>query len=257
MLSPIFALAISTAFGLTAQASPIFQNHGTYSGWDGYNHEHSGTVQEVSNVVYEASSALKMTQVYDPSYDGRYHSEVIKNNVYQRGQTGFYGFAFRLQQDWQTSPAQSYNLAQFIADFSDVNGGKCDGYMPSSMVWIVGNQLYSRVKTGTVCDQHTTNFGPLATIQPGVWNKIEIQASWKTDGTGYYKMWLNGGSVLAQYNIDTTVEDDRPFQFRVGLYANGWHDDAGGMKGTQGTRQVWFDEIAAGTTFADADPDQW
>ena len=256
MLSRL-VFAIPVAFGLTVQASQIFGNHGTRSGWDLIFEEHSGTIQEVSNVVYEGSTALKMTQVYDPGYDGRYHSEVVKHNVYSRGQTGFYGFAFRLSQDWQTSPAQSYNLAQFIADFSDVNGGKCDGYMPSSMVWVVGNQLFSRVKTGTVCDQHTTTFPNLATITPGQWYKIEIQASWKSDGTGYYKMWLNGVSILAQYNIATTVADDRGFDFRVGLYANGWHDDSGGMKGTQGTRQVWYDEIAAGTTFADADPAQW
>lgn len=52
------------------------------------------------------------------------------------------------------------------------------------------------------------------------------------------------------------VADDRSFQFRVGLYANGWHD-SGFMQGSQGTRSIWFDEIAAGTTFADADPAQW
>jgi hypothetical protein len=43
---------------------------------------------------------------------------------------------------------------------------------------------------------------------------------------------------------------------RVGIYANGWHDD-GGMLGSQGTRSIWFDEIGVGTTFADADADQW
>lgn len=253
MFGSKICLAIPLVFGLTAQATQLFSNRGTRSGWDSINEEHQGTVQQVTNVFYEPSTALKMTQIYDSSYSGRYHSEVVKNNVYKRGDTGFYGFAFRLQQDWQTSPAQSYNLAQFIADFSDTG---CDDYMPSSMIWIVGNQLYSRVKTGTICDQHTNTFPPLATITPGTWYKVEIQASWKTDGTGYYKIWLNGNSVLAQYNIDTTVKDDREFQFRVGLYANGWHDD-NGMKGSQGTRQVWFDEIAAGSTFADADPDQW
>lgn len=245
--------AIPLALGLTVQATQLFSNRGTLSGWDSINQEHQGTVQQVTNVYYEPSTALKMTQIYDSSYSGRYHSEVVKNNVYKRGDSGFYGFSFRLQQDWQTSPAQSYNLAQFIADFSDTG---CDDFMPSSMVWIVGDQLYSRVKTGTICNQHTTTFSNLATISPGVWYRLEIQASWKTDGTGYYKIWLNGTSVLAKYNIDTTVQDDREFQFRVGLYANGWHDD-NGMKGSQGTRQVWYDEIAAGSTFADADPDQW
>jgi hypothetical protein len=241
------------AIGSITQADPIFQNHGTLSGWDSQNHEHSGTVQEVTNLVYEGSTALKMTQVYDSSYTGRYHSEVVKNNVYKRGQTGFYGFTFRLQDSWQFSPAQSYNLAQFIADFSDTG---CDDFMPSSMVWIVGNELRTRVKQGTICAQNTVTFGNLATVTAGAWHKIEIQASWKTDGTGFYKLWYDGTKVLEKFDINTTIEDDRFFQFRVGLYANGWHDD-GGMKGTQGTRQVWYDEIAAGTTFADADPAQW
>jgi hypothetical protein len=99
----------------------------------------------------------------------------------------------------------------------------------------------------------------LTTVTAGVWHKVEIQASWKTDGTGFYKIWYDGNKVLQEYNIDTTISDNinRPFQFRVGLYANGWHDDNHHMFGSQGTRQVWYDEIAAGTTFADADPGQW
>lgn len=124
------------------------------------------------------------------------------------------------------------------------------------MVWLVGNQLYSRVKQGTICAQKIQTFPNLATVSAGEWHRVEIQASWKTDGTGYYKLWFDGVKVLEKYNLDTTIEDGREFDFHVGLYANGWHDD-GQMKGTQGTRQVWFDEIATGTTFADADPAQW
>ncbi|KAJ5139000.1 Polysaccharide lyase [Penicillium bovifimosum] len=241
------------ALGLTAQASQIFSNTGTTSGWDSTNKEHSGTVQQVTNVAYEGSTALKMTQIYDSSYTGRYHSEVVKNNVYKRGDTGFYGFAFRLQDDWQFSPAQSYNIAQFIADFGDTG---CDDFMPSSMVWLVGDQLYTRVKQGSICAQKTKTFSNLATVSAGEWHKVEIQATWASDGTGQYKLWLDGNKVLDERDLATTIDDDRAFQFRVGIYANGWHDD-GGMKGTQGTRQIWYDEIAAGTTFADADPDQW
>lgn len=249
-LSFVTAL-LSLAF--SAQATQIFSNTGTTSGWDSTNQENRGTVQQVTNVVYKGSTALKMTQIYDSSWSGRYHSEVVKNNVYKRGDTGFYGFAFRLQDNWQFSPAQSYNIAQFIADFSDTG---CDDYMPSTMVWLVGNQLYTRVKQGTICAQKIQTFPNLATVSPGAWHKIVIQSSWKTDGTGYFKMWFDGTKVLEKFNIDTTIADDRAFQFRVGLYANGWHDDKG-MKGTQGTRQIWYDSIAAGSTFADADPDQW
>ncbi|KAJ5757356.1 uncharacterized protein N7511_006050 [Penicillium nucicola] len=253
MFGKLPSAALVLALSLTSQATQIFSNTGTTSGWDATNQEHSGTVQQVTNVFYEGPTALKMTQVYDSSYTGRYHSEVVKNNVYKRGDTGFYGFTFRLQESWQFSPAQSYNIAQFIADFTDTG---CDDWMPSSMVWLVGDQLYTRVKQGTICAQKIQTFSNLATVTAGAWHKVEIQSSWKSDGTGYYKLWFDGVKVLEEYNIATTIADDRAFQFRVGLYANGWHDD-GGMKGTQGTRQVWYDEIAAGSTFADADPDQW
>ncbi|MFP2957822.1 polysaccharide lyase [Myxococcus sp. 1LA] len=255
MLSKHVAVAAGVSllsFGLVAQAAQIFRNTGTLSGWNALLREHRGSITEVTNVTYEGPTALKMTQIYDPSYSGRYHSEVVKHNVYRRGDMGFYGFAFRLQSDWQFQP-QSFNLAQFIADFSNTG---CDDYMPTTMVWLSGNQLNARVKQGTVCNQRTVVFPNLATITPGEWHKVIIQAKWASDNTGYFKLWLNGTKVLEQYNLSTTVADDRYFQFRVGLYANGWYDN-GYMQGSQGTRSIWFDEIAAGTTFADADPAQW
>ncbi|KAJ5545510.1 hypothetical protein N7535_006104 [Penicillium sp. DV-2018c] len=235
------------ALSLTAQAIQPFKNSGTTSGWDSTNQENKGTVEQVSDVVYKGSTALKMTQQYDDSYSGRYHSEVVHNNAYKRGDTGAYGFSFRLQDDWQTDPAQSYNIAQFIADFGDTG---CDDYMPATMVWLVGDQLYSRVKQGAVCDQNTETFENLVTVSVGDWHRVEIEAQWASDESGYLRLWFDGKKVLDKSGIATTVDDGRAFQFRVGLYANGWHDD-GGMKGSQGTRQVWYDEIAIGSALGD------
>ncbi|KAI0506091.1 polysaccharide lyase [Xylaria bambusicola] len=248
----LYALGAAAA----VQATQIFSNTGTMSGWDAYTRENKGTVQEVTNVAYKGSTALKMTQVYDSTWNGRYHSEAVKYNVYKKGDTGFYGFAFRLQENWQFSPAQNYNLAQFIADFTDL--GCEETYMPSTMVWIEGDQLATRVKYGNVCptnQQITRSFKNLKTVTPGVWHRIELQVSWKSDNTGYFKMWYDGEKVTETYDIPTNVGDGRPFQFRVGLYANGWHDS--GYQGTQPTRQVWYDQIAAGSVFADANPDGW
>src|SRR5260221_13225281 len=88
---------------LSSAASKVglFHNTGTTSGWDYILHEHSGSALQVSNVTYKDSTALKFTQIYDPNYNGRYHSEVGKNDAYRRGDSGFYGFAFRLKADWQ------------------------------------------------------------------------------------------------------------------------------------------------------------
>ncbi|KAG0650847.1 hypothetical protein D0Z07_2320 [Hyphodiscus hymeniophilus] len=261
----MFVKAIAVVAGLaasysTVQASQSFSNTGTTSGWDqSYIDSGSGgTIQQVTNVVYEGTTALKMTQTYQGTgYTGRYHSEVIHNNGEKKGDTGFYGFAFRLQDDWQSSPAQSYNIAQFIADFTDLGCG--EDSMPGTMVEVLGNQLVTRRKYGSVCpttSQQTQYYENLATVTPGVWHRVEIQANWQSDSSGYLKLWFDGTKVLDAEGVATSVSDGREFQFRVGLYANGWHDD-GQMKGTQGTRQVWFDQIAIGTVFADADPAGW
>ncbi|CBF90385.1 hypothetical protein AN0012.2 [Aspergillus nidulans FGSC A4] len=252
MFSRLLSTTVLVALALTSQAAQTFSNTGTIAGWDSTNQEHRGTVQEVSNVAFEGSQALKVTQVYDSSYSGRYHSELVHNAGYRRGETVFYGFAFRLQQDWDFT-SQSYNLAQFIADFNDSG---CDDWMPSTMIWLQGNQLYSRVKTGTVCAQQTQTFANLASVSAGEWHKIVLQVKWESDSTGFFKVWFDGEKVKEVYDIKTTIAHDRQFHFRVGLYANAWHDQ-GRLEGSQGTRQVWYDEIGIGSAFADADPSQW
>ena len=253
-----FAAAVLALLPAASQARQIFANHGTLDGWDYVRHEHNGRVEQVTNMAYEGPTALKMTQTYDSGYTGRYHSEVDHNDGYRRGDERFYGFTFRLSQDWEFG-SQGFNLAQFIAERK---GAGCDGddWMPSSMIWIKGNQLTTRVVSGNYrqpdCSRSFRTFGDLATVTPGEWHKIVLQVRWENDNTGFYKMWYDGEKVVDEYNLATTVNDDETYQFRVGLYANSWHDD-GYMQGNQPFRQVWYDEVAIGTTFADADPDQW
>ncbi|KAI5461767.1 endo-beta-1,4-Glucuronan lyase from fungus Trichoderma Reesei [Mariannaea sp. PMI_226] len=238
-----------------AEASQLFYNSGTMDGFDASRHENKGTVSTVTNLAYKGASSLKMTQTYTKGYTGRYHSEVDHNNGYKRGDTRFYGFAFRLQENWEFD-SQGYNIAQFIADRP---GAGCDDddWMPSSMVWIEGNKLASRIVTGQYrqpdCGRKITAFNNLATVSAGVWHTIVIQANWQSGSTGYYKMWFDGAKVLEKTNLATTINDDVEFAFRVGLYANSWHDD-GQMLGSQPFRQVWYDEVAVGTTFQDVDP---
>ncbi|EGR52820.1 uncharacterized protein TRIREDRAFT_53186 [Trichoderma reesei QM6a] len=250
-------LAAALALLPAASATRSFYNDGHLNGWDYVRKENQGTVSEVSNVVFKGTSALKMTQTYTPGYTGRYHSEVDHNRGYQRGEEQFYGFAFRLSEDWQFQP-QSYNIAQFIANRPGAGCGG-DDWMPSTMIWIQNNQLYSRYVNGHYrqpnCGRNIVTRPNLATVSAGAWHRVVLQIKWASDNTGYFKIWFDGAKVHEEYNVATTVDDDSVFQFRVGLYANSWHDD-GHMTGTQGFRQVWYDEVAVGTTFADVDPDQ-
>ncbi|KAK4186737.1 polysaccharide lyase [Podospora australis] len=235
-----------------ASATQIFSNRGTLTGWGGQQTEHKGTLSTTSSVFFDQPPSIVAEQTYDPSYTGRYHSEVRVLNAYQHGQTRFYGFAFRLPDNWQFDPAQSYDISQFIAAFH--NG--CDDSMPSTMFWLEGRKLNTRLKTGSVCAQKTRKIPLPVTVTAGQWHKIVMEVKWTPDNSGRFKVWYDDQMVVNEQNVATTVKENAAFQFRVGLYANGWHDDKT-MKGTQGVRKVFFDKIAIATTKNEADPSKW
>lgn len=112
-----FSTLLSAAAALlsSVHAERLFYNDGNLNGWDYIHREHKGTVDMVTNVVYKGGTALKMTQTFDPNYNGRYHAEVHHNDGYRNGDERFYGFAFRLSDSWDFYGSQSYNLAQFIS----------------------------------------------------------------------------------------------------------------------------------------------
>ena len=163
-------IALFSLLAPAISATPVFKNHGTLDGWDGINHEHKGTVTEASNVSYKSGKSIKVEQTYDPSYSGRYHSEVYKTNVYKVGDEGYYGFAFKLHSQWDTSGSQSYNIAQFISNLKDSPENTCsDDWIPSMLMWMEGNQLKIRSKGGNMCKSTLKKFN-IGTIQPGQWN---------------------------------------------------------------------------------------
>lgn len=236
----------------TVSATQLFYNSGTRDGWDYVREEHNGVVEEVTNVFNGGPSALKMTQTFDEAYTGRYHSEVDVTDGYQRGDTRFYGFSFRLSDSWEFT-SQGYNIAQFIANREGAGCGG-DDWMPSSMIWIDGDQLTSRIVSGSYrqpdCGRDIDQLDNLATVSRGVWHKVILQVSWASEATGEYKIWFDGDKLFDRRDVATTVSDDEVFQFRVGLYANSWYDD-GYMEGNQPFRQIWYDDVAIGTEYGD------
>ncbi|OAA36796.1 glucuronan lyase A [Beauveria brongniartii RCEF 3172] len=251
-------LVSALALASNTVAERLFHNSGTLQGWDYVRREHKGTVDSVTNVSYKSGTALKMTQTYDPSYHGRYHAEVDHNDGYSRGDERFYGFMFRVSDNWEFV-SQNLNIAQFIAHRpgSDINCGDLD--MPSTMLWIAGRQLHSRLVQGPYvggdCRRNFVSLPNLGEVKPGKWHKVIIQAKWEDNGSGYFKLWFDNAKVVERYNLATTVSGDWRFQFRVGAYMNSWHD-SGHMEGSQPFRQIWYDEVAVGTTYKDVDPDQ-
>lgn len=76
------------------------------------------------------------------------------------GDTGLYGFAFRLTPNWDTTPGRSYVIAQTIANFKDSPLNTCkDNWIPSMMLWVEGNQLKVRRKGSNMCGTNPVGNG--------------------------------------------------------------------------------------------------
>ncbi|KAF2759391.1 hypothetical protein EJ05DRAFT_344648 [Pseudovirgaria hyperparasitica] len=263
MLTKRFSAVLLSGLCLTAQATQLWSNKGYRSGCDSFNIDNTGTgaVLESTSEFLESPQSLKAQQTYNSNWGGRYHAECVHNDGYKRGDERFYSFSFRLQQNWDFQGAQSYNLAQFIAQLNN----KCDDWKPAAMLGIRGNQFYARRTFGNIeadsdCKNENVYHEGLATVTAGVWHTVIIQAKWASDNTGYYKVWYDGTKVVNDLGKPSTLNDNgnRQFRFQVGLYANQWFDSNNqAPPGGQNFRQVWIDELAIGTTYADVDPAQW
>jgi hypothetical protein len=125
------------------------------------------------------------------------------------------------------------------------------------MNWLFGTTLRTRVKYNTVCSPLVTEFVVTSSLTAGVWHRYIQRIRYASDSSGVFQTWLDGTVRVDRSGLATTVAENPPFRWSVGLYANGWHDDGGVMVGTQGTRDVFHDHYRIATTFAEADPDQW
>jgi hypothetical protein len=239
-----------------AGATVFFENSGTLSGWSGTpTAEHNGTVSQVTSPTFKGTTAMRSRQIFDSSYTGRYHAEAMVSDIGAQGQDRYYGYAYRLMDNWQFVN-QNFNFSQFGATFPNTS---CGGTInkPTTMNWLFGSTLRTRVKNGTVCSPVTTEFVVTSSMTAGVWHRIVQRIRFASNNTGIFQTWFDGSLVVNQSNIATTVAENPPFRWSAGLYANGWFDDGSVMVGSQGTRDVYHDHYRIASTFAEADPDQW
>ncbi|WNR42832.1 heparin lyase I family protein [Paenibacillus roseipurpureus] len=114
-----------------ASAAVSFYNSGTTSGWDTtitpgkpYN------LRSVTGPTRDGGQALRMELRYgEPDPFGSYHSEVVKNNTGNYGQTRWYGFSTYVPDDYVfgqnviTTQWWSYAPAQPVMDISITSQG--------------------------------------------------------------------------------------------------------------------------------------
>src|SRR5713101_4759758 len=150
----VIAIAVPALAG-----TPIFHNQGYISGMNGTNLDADCNVMQSdpNNAATHYSVGDPNSIYVNTNFTGtshRYHAMVRKTGAYSaQGDQGYYSWAFRLKSTWDFSQ-QGYVLGQFIADYT--NQTSCgEDWMPTTMVWLYGNSLRTRVKNGTVCNQHT------------------------------------------------------------------------------------------------------
>ena len=250
-----------------------FRNDGDLHGWDDVFFEHKGSVEVKKNEHYNSThgSAIRFTQTYDPDYYGRYHSEVQKQKAARLGDTGYYGFAFKLANNWEFDDMM-YTISQFIADFEDWDCGiHHKEWSPTTMTYLMGQELYSRVRYGDICNSNENiHIFKVGTVKAGQWHTVVIGANWQSKKTGFFRVWFDGMLAVDEQNLETTPDIDKRFlQFRVGLYASGWFDPKDAKPGQKGfydkipsghqrTRNIWHDKITVfGDSYEEADPHQW
>jgi len=134
------------------------------------------------------------------------------------GETRYYGFAFKLGKDWKFEETW-ITIAQFISNFKN---WKCPKHKkewtPTTMVWIRGNKLFTRVRYGSICENRQQTIFKLGKVVPGKWHTLVLGVSWEKLNKGFFQAWFDGSLIVDLKNIATTVDiDKRYFQFRVGI----------------------------------------
>ena len=156
---------------------------------------------------------IYLFQVYDHNYHGRYHSEVGLSNAYKPGETVYYGFAFKIPNEWQFTD-DTMTILQFIADFNgwEENGLKGKSWSPSTKIWIKGNQLFARIRQGSVLEEDNEWFN-IADVSKDTWHSVVFGVKWSETTDGWFKLWYDKKLAINRRDVPTTMKTDNRFNF--------------------------------------------
>ena len=246
-------LALALA-GSSLEASVIFENTGASTGWTQLYVENQGSVSTVTSPAYAGTTSMRCRQIYEAGYTGRYHAEGRQDGAagQQRGDDEYYGFAWYVPSNWQFV-SQKYNVQQFIANFTELG---CSGGQPTTQIKLRDTALEVRIAWADPCARQLAYYTMAPSVTPGVWHRVVMRGKWRSDNTGVFQAWYDGSQTVNVSNVPTIPPTDKNYTFVAGLYADGWHDD-GLMEGTQGTRDMLFDNVRVATTYAEAEPASW
>ena len=229
------------AMAATAQATVVFQNTGTTSGWSYTSHDGSGSVSQVSSPVYKGSTALRCYQTWSGSGDYTLHSEAVKRDVGKNGWDRYYGFTLYLPSSWTYNTSRGQSISQIAADTS------CGGQQ-TEMFQMLGTRLEVKRELGNPCSPTRSRLTVADPVSRGAWHRIVIRKKWASDSTGMFQVWFDGTRRISIANAPSAFPGTHLYRWSIGLYAN--FDAAG-------SRTLYVDHARVTSSYNEADPAQW
>jgi hypothetical protein len=228
------AVLIVAASGIT-HATVTFQNTGNKEGWPNFPQtpQAMGTISDVTAPAFQGNTAIKFTQTWIPNYSGRYHSEVVFQNIEKTGDDRYYGLAVYLEPNWV-----------FAGDNICIQQWAGDG--PWMLMEIRGHNLIMlRHAHGVI--------KTLQTMPAGQW--VRIVTHFRMSKNGIFEVWVNGVkkmSLADDFSVPATSGEAR---WSAGEYVTGWFGVH--TKPSPSFRQLFQDHYRVATTQAEAEPANW
>jgi len=239
------------AAGFSACGSVVFQNTGTRAGWDYISEQNQGTCAEVTSPVYKGTTAVRARQIFVANSSERFHSELGKYNVGQRGNDRYFGWAFRLPSTWQFTNGK-YIISQLGVSYS---GLSCSGE-PLSKSFLQGTTLKIEITTGAPCSSSAVSYTVFSGVTAGVWHRNVYRYKLASDSTGIVEYWYDGVKRWTRNGANITSTSNQ-LRWSIGLYCPEWYQKSSIPDGGQTTREVVVDHARVATSYSEAEPANW
>ena len=229
----LLAAALS-AWPRPAAATVVFENPGNLQGWDRQFTQHQGTVTLVTDPVYKGGTAIKTTQIFEGTGNGRYHSEVETYRAAKTGDDHYFGQAMFIPKEWVFHD-QNVCIQQWAPD-------------DNSGPWIIMNLNGSHLHwlDGGL---GTPDIGDLTDLR-GTW--IRLVTRIKLGAGGAIEVWINGKKTYSK--MRSFNPSGGTIRWSTGLYATRWINQ---QPTGPHTLYLFHDHVRVATTYDEADPASW
>jgi hypothetical protein len=228
------AALLLSLWPVTAQASVLFQNTGTLTGWDRLFTQHAGTNTVVASPTFRGATAVENKQVYQGSGSGNYHSEIETYRIEKTDEDLYYGQAIYLPAEW-VFHTQNVTFQQWAPD--DNSGPWILMFVEDDKI-LVGIHGIGRFEVAPI------------TALRGTWIRVVVRI--KLAAQGVFEAWINGAKMYSRPGSYTVSGGS--IRWSAGIYCTRWDTDRPAGLTTQ---SIFHDHYRVATSYEEAEPESW